>query len=214
MGIATTSTIQHVYRQRSSLAVAAGCAVTGLVMLLDLARDWAAYPRPLLVAWVVFGLALAWVMFVRPVILVDISGVTLRNVIRDVHIPWTLLTGASSRWNLKVMVGDKGYTSWAISSEADRPKGVSAGMFRMPMPGRLHTAASADAELSGTKTRPKVSAQTVVRSIRAAKQEYDQAVASGELPAISDGEVQITWVPLAILVLLLPAVAVLALWFL
>jgi hypothetical protein len=209
MRMTTTSTIQHVYRQRSSLALAAGCAVTGVLLLLSLARDWGAYPRPLFVAWVVLGLAVTWAVFVRPAILLDVGGVTLRNVLRDVHIPWTLLTGATSRWNVKVMVGHQAYTAWAISSEAERPKGVSAGMFRLPMHGRLHRVANEDAQLSSTAA--KVTAQTVVRSIRAAKQEYDQAVAEGELPAVPEGTVRVTWVPLVMLVLLVPAVVVLAL---
>jgi hypothetical protein len=209
MGTTTTSTMQHVYRQRSSVGLAAGCGVLGVLLLLSLARDWASYPRPLFVAWVVFGLAVAWALFVRPAILIDVGGVTLRNVVRDVHIPWTLLTGATSRWNVKVMVGDQGYTAWAVSSETERPKGGSGGMFRMPIPGKLHRVANADNEAS--RTAAKVTAQAVVRSIRAAKQEYDEAVAAGELPAAPDGTVRVTWVPLAMLVLLLPAVAVLAL---
>jgi hypothetical protein len=107
------------------------------------------------------------------------------------------------------MVGHQAYTAWAISSEAERPKGVSAGMFRLPMHGRLHRVANEDAQLSSTAA--KVTAQTVVRSIRAAKQEYDQAVAEGELPAVPEGTVRVTWVPLVMLVLLVPAVVVLAL---
>src|SRR5674476_800507 len=75
-----TPTMQHVFRQRSSLGLAAVCGVTGLLLLLSLARNWADYPRPSFAAWVVFGLAVAWAIFVRPVVLVDIGGVTLRNV--------------------------------------------------------------------------------------------------------------------------------------
>jgi hypothetical protein len=209
MGTTTTSTMQHVYRQRSSLALAAACAVTGVLLLLSLAWDWGAYPRPLFVAWVALGLAVVWAMFVRPAILLDVGGVTLRNVVRDVHIPWTLLTSATSRWNVKVMVGDQGYTAWAISSEVERPRGVSGGMFRMPIAGRLHKVANEDAH--GSRTDVKVTAQTVVRSIRAAKEEYDEAVADGQLPAAPDATVRVTWVPLVMLVLLVPAVAVLAL---
>ena len=204
-----TSTMKHVYRQRSSLVLAAMCGVTGALLLLSLARNWADYPRPLFVAWIVFGLAVAWVVFVRPAVLLDIGGVTLRNVVRDVHIPWTRLTHTSSRWNLKVFAGDRGYTAWAIASEHERPKGGAGGMFRMPIPGRLQGLASADARPPATS--PKATAQSVARSISQAKQEYDDAVAQGELPAAPDDTVRITWVPLAMVVLLLPAIAVVVL---
>jgi len=47
--------------------------------------------------------------------------------------------------------------------------------------------------------------------IRAAKQEYDDAVEQGEIPAAPDETVRLTWVPLVMAVLLLPAIAVIAL---
>jgi len=204
-----TSTAQHVFRQRSSVGLAAVCGVTGLLLLLSLARNWASYPRPLFAAWVIFGLAVAWSVFVRPVVLLDVGGVTFRNVVRDVFIPWPRLTDATSRWNLKVFAGHKGYTAWAISSEVERPKGASGGMFRMPIPGRLHGVASADAKPSTND--PKATAQTVTRLIKVAKQEYDEAVAHGELRAEPEAVVQVTWVPLVMAVLLLPALVVVAL---
>ena len=104
-----TST-HHVFRQHSSVWLAAISGVTGLLLLLALVRNWASYPRLTFAAWVLFGLAVAWALFVRPAVLLDAKGVTLRNIVRDVHIPWTRLTGVTSRWNLNVLVGDKGYT--------------------------------------------------------------------------------------------------------
>jgi Bacterial PH domain len=204
-----TSTTQHVFRQRSPLGLAAMCAVTALVVLLSLARNWADNPQPLFVAWVLFGLAVVWSVFVRPAVLVDLEGVTLRNVVRDVHVPWAGLTDVEVRWNLKVFVEERGYTAWAISSQVERPKGVSGGMFAIPLPGRLGRQASADATRSAPA--PKVMASMVARSIEQAKQEYDEAVAQGQLSAAPDGRVRITWVPLVMAVLILPAIAVVAL---
>ncbi|MHB8274838.1 MAG: PH domain-containing protein, partial [Dermatophilaceae bacterium] len=173
-----TSTKQHLFRQRSPLALAAVCAVTGLLLLVSLAQHWADNPQPLFVAWVLFGLALVWSVFVRPAVLLDDEGVTVRNVVRDVHIPWARLTDVEFRWNLKVFVGDRGYTAWAISSQVERPKGVSGGMFGMLLPGRLDKYASADVQLSSPA--PKVTASMVARSIEQAKQEYEEAVAEGD----------------------------------
>jgi hypothetical protein len=204
-----TSTMKHVFRQRSSVALASVSGVTGLLLLLSLARNWGSYPRPLFAAWVILGLAVAWSIFVRPAVLLDVEGVTLRNVVRDVHIPWTRLTHVASRWNLLVFTGDRGYTAWAIASEVERPRGVSRGIFRTPVPGRLSGVARADATPSTTV--PKATAQSVARMIRTAKQEYDDAVASGELAAEPDALVRVTWVPVAIATLLLPALAVVAL---
>jgi hypothetical protein len=160
----------------------------------------------LFAAWVLFGLAVVWSVFVRPAVLLDDGGVTIRNVVRDVRIPWAELTDVQSRWNLKVFVGDRGYTSWAISSQVERPKGVSGGMFGGRLPGRPDKYVRADAGLS--TPAPKVTASMVARSIEQARQGYDDAVAAGALPAVSGARARISWAPLAVAVLLLPAIAV------
>ena len=204
-----TSTTQQVFRQRSSVGLAAMSGLTGLLLLLSLVRNWAAYPQPLFAAWVILGLAVAWSVFVRPAVLLDAGGVTIRNIVQDVHIPWTRLTGVTSRWNLKILAGERGYNAWAISAQVDRPTRASAGMSRVSLPGRLNGVASAGARASTTVGKATVESVAVV--IKAAKQEYDESVARGQLPASPDAVVRITWVPLVMAVLLLPAVAVVAL---
>lgn len=206
MGTKATST-QRLFRQRSPLGLAALSTVTGLFLLVSLARSWAQNPQPLFAAWVLLGLAVAWSLFVRPAVLLDDEGVTIRNVVRDVHIPWTRLTDVTSRWNLKVFVGDRGYGAWAISAH-ERPKNASGGMFAMPLPGPLRRLASGDAQASDAV--PKINAETVARSITTAKQEYDEAAANRHLPASPEGTVRVTWARLAVVVLLVPAVVVLA----
>src|ERR1035437_8919202 len=125
-----TSTARHAFRQRSSVWLAVISGVAGLLLLLSLVWSWSEYPRPLFGAWVLFGMAVAWSVFVRPAVLIDAQGVTIRNIVRDVHIPWAALTDVTTRWNLKVMAGGQGYNAWAISSQAARPRGVSGGRGR------------------------------------------------------------------------------------
>jgi len=200
---------QQVFRQRSPLALAAVCAVVGILLLVFLARDWADNPQPLFAAWVLLGLALTWAVFVRPAVVLEGQGVTARNVVRDVHIPWSRVTNIESRWNLRVFAGDRGYTAWAISSQVERPTRVSGGLFGSLSLGRLDKYAGVAARPS--TSAPRVTASMVARSIEQAKQEYDEAVAHGALPAASDAAVRVTWVPLVVAALLLPAIAVLAL---
>ena len=204
-----TPAMKHVYRQRSSLGLAAVCAATGVILLQSLARNWADYPRPVLVALVLFGLAATWAIFVRPAVLLDVGGVTVRNVVRDVHIPWTTLTHVQTRWNLKVFAGDRGFTAWAISSPVGRPSGASGGRFRVLSPRRLEKQFGIDAARSATPE--KVTAAAIARSIEQAKQEYDDAVAQGRLSGVADSGVSVTWVPWVMAALLVPAVAVVVL---
>jgi len=202
------STTQQVFRQRSSLRLAAVCAVMGLFLLVSLARDWAESPRPLAVSWVLLGLGGVWSIFVRPAVLLDAEGVTIRNVLRDVHIPWAQLTYVEARWSLKLFVDDHGYTAWAISSQIDRPKPTSGGSFGLRKPSSGPSDRLAKAHLQQSMAALKVTASTVARLIEQAKRDFDEAMARGQLPVPVDGRVQVTWVPLALLVVLLPAVAV------
>ena len=203
---AKTPTTQHVFRQRSPLLLAAACGATGLLLLGSLIWHWSDNPQPLFVSWILFGLAVVWSLFVRPAVLLDDEAVTIRSVVRDVHIPWVRITDVEFRWNLKVFVGERGYPAWAISSQVERPSGGSGGMFARVLPGRLDRQARADASLP-TQT-PKVTPSTVAATIEQARQEYAEAVAKGALPAAPDARVRVTWVPLSLVVLLLPALAV------
>jgi len=203
-----TSTTEQVFRQRSSLGLAAVCVVTGVILLLSMARNWADYPRPTFASWVVFGLAATWSILIRPAVLLDVEGVTVRNVLRDVFIPWARLTEVKSRWNLKVFAGDRGYTAWAISSQVERPRGGPGAVLGKLSPRRLEEQFGAAGR---STTAAKVTAATVARSIQQAKREYDEAVTLGQLPEVPDSRVRISWASLVLVVLLVPAIAVVAL---
>jgi len=202
------STKQQLIRQRSPLGLAAVCGITGLVLLVSMAFQWAEHPEPLFAAWVVFAMALVWSLFVRPAVLLDEDGVTIRNVLRDIHIPWSQVTDVEFRWNLKVVVGDRPFTAWAISSQVERPKGASGSMFAI-MPGRLDKLARAEGKSS--TPAPKVTASSVAHAIEQAKEEYSEAVARGAVVAAPDAAVRMTWVPVALAAMFLPALAVVVL---
>jgi len=210
---AKAPTNQHKFRQRSSLGLAAAGGVTGSLVLLSLVRNWAADPQPLAAGWVLFGLAVVWALFVRPCVLLDAGGVTLRNILRDVHIPWIRLTDVQCRWSLRVFAGDQGYTSWALTAAVERPH-TAGGMFSI-LPGRIDTLARADTEQSPPAA--KVTGTMVAQKIGAAMQEQEDAVERGLLAGPPDGSrpseamVRITWVPLVVVVVLLPVIVVLGL---
>jgi len=203
-----TSTKQQLFRQRSPLGLAAACGVIGLVLLVSMAWQWAEHPEPLFAAWVIFILAVVWSLFVRPAVLLGEGGVTIRNVVRDIHIPWVRVTDVESRWSLKVFVGDRAYTAWAISSQVGRPK-VSPGSLFGRTPGKLDKFAGAGAHPS--TSAPKVTASTVARAIEQAQEEYSEAVARGAIAPAPDPEVRVRWAPMALAIMFLPAIAVVAL---
>lgn len=63
-------------------------------------------------------LAISYVVFLRPCVRVDDTGVAVRNIVRDADIPWGAVTGAGSTWSLTVRHATGTVTSWAIAGTA------------------------------------------------------------------------------------------------
>lgn len=57
--------------------------------------------------------ALAYALFWRPCVRVDDDSVTLVNVLRDVHVPFSSLDAVGTRFALTLQAGDRSYTAWA-----------------------------------------------------------------------------------------------------
>ncbi|MBO1767528.1 hypothetical protein [Allobranchiibius sp. GilTou38] len=88
------------------------------------------------IAWPIAVALLAWVLFVRPCVVLTEQAVVIHNLVRDVQIPWAAVESTQSRWNLKVVTtGGAGYGSWAITTQRRRvPRaqriGLGMGNFR------------------------------------------------------------------------------------
>jgi hypothetical protein len=57
--------------------------------------------------------ALAYAMFWRPSVEVDDDAVTVRNVVRDVRVPWQRLESVDTRYSLMLEAGGRRYAAWA-----------------------------------------------------------------------------------------------------
>jgi hypothetical protein len=62
----------------------------------------------------------------RPAVIAGPSGVLLRNVLRDVWLPWHAVKKIESRWSLSLATEDKSYGSWAVTGKATRERGWSS----------------------------------------------------------------------------------------
>lgn len=93
-------------------------------------------PKPasllvLLPALLSIGAAL-YALFWRPAVVVDENAVELRNVVRDVRVPWPALDDVESRLALTLVVGERKFSSWAATGSKRPPIVV-----RSTDPGRL-----------------------------------------------------------------------------
>ncbi len=196
---------RHTYRQRSSLVLALLFVLGAVVLVGSALLSWRDHPQPLLVAWLLLGCAVAWTVFARPCVVLHQDGVQLRNIVRDVDIPWPLVSDVDTRWNLKVWSGDDGYTAWAIAAQVERPK-VHASV----LPG-LSSKLDAFTGRDGPTPRvpTKVTPRMVADAIDETTVDYAAAVADGDLQPPAHPAVTTRWALLPVLALVLPLLAVL-----
>ena len=110
----------EVFRPVSGLwmtGVVAALAAFGLVSLVLAGRpqDLLRYgPLLLLIA------AVVWAMFWRPSVTISDAGVTLRNVLRSVDLPWPSIRRIDTRYALTLETAYGTYTAWAAPSAGRR----------------------------------------------------------------------------------------------
>jgi len=206
-----TAATSRTYRQRSSQLVALLFIAAAAVLIGSMLLSWSTDASPLFLCVLLLGIAGSWAMFLRPAVVVDSDGVTLRNVARDVHVPWQLLTDVEARWNVRVFVGERGYTAWAVSSQIDRPKGATGGLLGAGFGGsstlqRISKEDTAGAPEPGGR---KVTSRSVADIIEDTKAAYAAAVARGEITPPAEPRVTVRWMPLVLAALAVPALGVL-----
>jgi hypothetical protein len=57
--------------------------------------------------------ALVYVLFWRPAVEVDDEAVTLRNLARDIRVPWSRLEAVDTRYSLTLHTADRRFAAWA-----------------------------------------------------------------------------------------------------
>ena len=75
-----------------------------------------------------------WLTLWRPSVVTDDDGVHLRNLVRDVEIPYDLVEDVETRFSLTVRAGGRAYSAWG----APAPSGASSlrdAVRRRPSPG-------------------------------------------------------------------------------
>lgn len=66
--------------------------------------------------WLTAAVAALGCLFWRPAVIVDVEAVELRNVVRDVRVPWPCLDDVTTRYTLTLHAGGRRHQSWAGSA--------------------------------------------------------------------------------------------------
>lgn len=107
-----------IVRYRSGQALALGWALVGvaLIILFGVLKENFSGDSLLIAILVVF---LAWLVAIRPAILVYEHALVIQNIFRKHEIPWSTIARISSALLLTIRTGDgKKISAWAISTSA------------------------------------------------------------------------------------------------
>ena len=125
---------QHgdLFRFRRAPLMAVGWYAIAAFAGYDLVRRGEGREVPIGVASLALITVIVYATAQRPAIYASPDGVLLRNILRDVWLPWYLVKGIESKWSLVVQTADGSYGSWALtgasaSRQRGRPRGRSAG---------------------------------------------------------------------------------------
>ncbi|HEY6743088.1 MAG TPA: PH domain-containing protein [Lapillicoccus sp.] len=170
-------------RSRSSIALGIiAMAVGGLMAVLSM---FSGEPSLVLIGFMLLLVAVGWVLFIRPSVVLTVVGVELDNPFRRTTIPWSHVEDVSPRWNLEVWAGGKAYPAWAIASHIDRPKRQG-----IPGYGKLDLGAAA---ANAPKPSEGATVGTASRLIETAMGEYAELVAEGDSAAVTGREITRGW---------------------
>ena len=114
----------------------------------DLIRRGDGRAVPIGLASLVLVTVIVYAIAQRPAVVANARGVLLRNVVRDVWLPWHLVKGIEAKWSLSFQTADASYGSWAMSGgSAGRPRRPRSGASarttpsaRSPTPAQQHAA--------------------------------------------------------------------------
>ena len=169
-------------RSRSSIALGIiTMAIGGLMAVLSM---FSGEPSLVLIGFMLLLVAVGWVLFIRPSVVLTVVGVELDNPFRHTTIPWSHVEDVSPRWNLEVWAGGKAYPAWAIASHIDRPKRQG-----IPGYGKLDLGDAANAP----KPSEGATVGTASRLIETAMGEYAELVAEGDSAAVTGREITQGW---------------------
>ncbi len=195
---------------RSPVAVAVWYIwlVVAVANLADLAWQGGGHAAWVAAAIIVLVTGVAYVTALRPQVIADDDGLTVRNPLRDTRVPWGAVSGIDLGDSLRVRLGtDRVLHCWAIqSSRRNRIRAQYTAQFRQAQAARRtpgYARMPEEARSTVTKSAGEVFAGQIDTRFEEARRRRE-----AELPSGTAGTVSGTWSWTAVGALAFPAVLV------
>lgn len=105
--------MRHIFRSTLGRALTIGVAAVAAVGLVvaTVTDGWSGLGNAL--PPLTLAVTLVWALFWRPAVLVDDGGVTLRNIVRTIELPWPAIHRIDTKWALTLYTAYGEFTAWA-----------------------------------------------------------------------------------------------------
>ncbi|MDQ1642886.1 MAG: hypothetical protein QOJ90_2237 [Actinomycetota bacterium] len=107
---------EEVFRPRLAPMLAIAWYVVGALAAIDLVRRGSAHTIGVGLAVIALVTVVVYAIAARPAVVANANGVLLRNVLRDVWVPWHRVERIGARWSLTVEADGVEHGSWAIAA--------------------------------------------------------------------------------------------------
>lgn len=91
-------------------------------------------------------LTLVWALFEYPAVIVSDGGVTVRNIMRTIHVPWPAYQGVDTAWQLRLRTTEGDVSSWAIPAPSRMEGGPAASQDVVANPVAVEAALAAGSQ--------------------------------------------------------------------
>jgi hypothetical protein len=107
---------EEVFRPRLAPLLAFGWYLVAVFVAVDLVRRGDSRSIPIGLACLGLVTVVVYAVAQRPAVVANDSGVLLRNVLRDVWVPWRRVQRVGAAWSLTIETSEATYGSWAVTA--------------------------------------------------------------------------------------------------
>jgi hypothetical protein len=107
---------EQVFRSSSARTLAVVWFAVAAFVAFDAVRRGSGRSLWIGLAVVALVSALVYALAYRPAVAADDEGITIRNIVRDVRIPWARVEHIGAKWSLTIDAAGRTWASWAITA--------------------------------------------------------------------------------------------------
>lgn len=118
IGRVKESELRHreVFRTRWAIPLTVLWVLVAAYVVIDVIRAGNGHDTVVALALVATVSVVIHATATRPAVVIDDGGILLRNIVRDIYVPWSAVEDIDTEWVLTVHTSGRKYVAWAVSA--------------------------------------------------------------------------------------------------